>query len=68
VRDRRKYRVSEMPRTLREALEALQKNRVIRATLGEQLYKDFLKAKQVEWNSYRIAVHQWELEHYLAEY
>jgi len=68
VRDRRKYRVSEMPRTLREALEALQKNRVIRATLGEQLYKDFLKAKQVEWDSYRIAVHQWELERYLAEY
>ena len=68
VRDRRKYRVSEMPRTLREALEALQKNRVIQATLGEQLYKDFLKAKQVEWDSYRIAVHQWELERYLAEY
>ncbi|GIW31207.1 MAG: glutamine synthetase [Meiothermus sp.] len=68
VRDRRKYRVSEMPGTLREALEALQKNRVIRAALGEQIYKDFLHAKQVEWNSYRIAVHQWELDQYLAEY
>jgi glutamine synthetase len=57
-----------MPRTLREALEALQKNRVVRAALGEQLYKDFLNAKQVEWDSYRIAVHQWELDQYLAEH
>ncbi len=57
-----------MPGTLREALEALQKNRVIRAALGEQVYKDFLNAKRVEWGSYRIAVHQWELEQYLAEY
>lgn len=25
-------------------------------------------AKQIEWDSYRIAVHQWELDKYLAEY
>ncbi len=68
VRDRRKYRVSEMPSTLREALEALQKNRVVRNALGEQVYKDFLHAKQVEWDAYRISVHQWELNQYLAEY
>lgn len=68
VRDRRKYRVSELPGTLREALEALQKNRAIRDALGDQVYKDFLHAKQVEWDSYRISVHQWELDQYLAEY
>ncbi|RDI96695.1 type I glutamate--ammonia ligase [Meiothermus sp. QL-1] len=68
VRDRRKYRVSEMPGTLREALEALQKNRVVREALGDRVYKDFLQAKRVEWGSYRTAVHQWELEQYLAEY
>jgi glutamine synthetase len=68
VRDRRKYRVTEMPGTLREALEALQKDRVVRHALGEQVYQDFLNAKQLEWNSYRTAVHQWELQQYLAEY
>lgn len=68
VRDRRKYRVTEMPGTLREALEVLQKDRVVRHALGEQVYRDFLNAKQLEWNSYRIAVHQWELQQYLAEY
>jgi glutamine synthetase len=68
VRDRRKHKVSELPGTLREALEALQKDEVIREALGEHLYKQFLRAKQIEWNSYRSAVHQWELDQYLAEY
>jgi glutamine synthetase len=68
VRDKRKYRVSELPVTLGEALEALRKNRVIREALGKQIYDNFLDAKQLEWGSYRIAVHQWELDQYLAEY
>jgi glutamine synthetase len=68
VRDRRKYRVTQMPGTLREALEALQKDRVVRQALGDQVYQGFLNAKQIEWNSYRTAVHQWELQQYLAEY
>lgn len=68
VRDKRKYGVSELPTTLREALEALHKNRVIRDALGKPLYDSFLDAKQLEWDSYRIAVHQWELDQYLAEY
>ncbi|RIH85449.1 Glutamine synthetase [Calidithermus roseus] len=68
VRDRRKHKVSELPGTLREALEALQKDEVIRGALGDHLYKQFLRAKQIEWNSYRSAVHQWELDQYLAEY
>jgi len=68
VRDKRKYRVSELPGTLREALEALRKSRVIRDALGKIVYDNFLEAKQIEWDSYRIAVHQWELNQYLAEY
>lgn len=68
VRDRRKYRVSELPVTLGEALEALRKNRVIREALGKDVYDNFLQAKEIEWRSYRTAVHQWELDQYLAEY
>ncbi len=68
VRDRRKYRLSELPVTLGEALEALRKNRVIREALGKDVYDNFLQAKEIEWRSYRTAVHQWELDQYLAEY
>lgn len=68
VRDRRKHKISELPGTLREALEALRKNRVVREALGQHVYEHFLQAKQMEWDSYRITVHQWELDQYLAEY
>jgi glutamine synthetase len=54
--------------TLGEALEALRKNRVIRDALGKDVYANFMAAKEIEWGSYRTAVHRWELDQYLAEY
>ena len=68
VRDRRKHKIRELPGTLREALEALAKDRVIREALGSHVYEHLVQDKQLEWDSYRIAVHQWELDKYLAEY
>ncbi|HVK40404.1 MAG TPA: type I glutamate--ammonia ligase [Candidatus Kapabacteria bacterium] len=51
--------------TLQEALEALKANTVIREALGEFTFERFYKAKMAEWNSYRLAVSEWELERYL---
>lgn len=68
VRDRRKYKIKELPGTLREALAALKKNKVIQTALGEHLYDHFVEAKTIEFDNYRIAVHAWELDSYLAEY
>ncbi|MDF1521297.1 MAG: type I glutamate--ammonia ligase [Trueperaceae bacterium] len=68
VRDRRKYKIRELPGTLREAIGALRKDRVIRAALGEHVFDKFVDAKELEFDAYRISVHAWELEQYLAEY
>jgi len=68
VRERRKHKIRELPGTLREALEALRKDPVIREALGEHVYTHFLQAKQMEWDDYRVTVHQWELDRYLATY
>jgi len=68
IRERRHHRVRDLPGTLWEALEALQKDAVVRGALGDLIYGHFLHAKQAEWNAYRIAVHRWELDRYLAEY
>jgi len=68
VRDRRRHRVRELPGTLREALEALEKDEVVKAALGRQIYDHFLRAKRMEWEDYRITVHPWELERYLIKY
>ncbi|MCC7438873.1 MAG: type I glutamate--ammonia ligase [Armatimonadetes bacterium] len=50
---------------LKDALEALAANDVVRGALGEFTFKKFYQAKMQEWDQYRIAVSQWELERYL---
>ena len=68
VRDRRKYKIKELPGTLREAVDALQKDRVIRDALGAHVFDHFIDAKTIEFDDYRVTVHDWELQNYLSEY
>ena len=68
VRDRRKHKIKELPGTLSEAISALEKDPVMKAALGEHTYSHFIDAKRQEFDAYRVAVHEWELQTYLAEY
>lgn len=60
--------IGSLPATLYEALEELKKDQVIRSALGEHIFERFVEAKTKEWDSFRIRVHQWELDEYLAMY
>ncbi len=68
VRDRRKHKIKELPGTLREAIVALEKDAVMKEALGEHTFEHFIGAKRLEFDAYRVAVHDWELQTYLAEY
>jgi len=68
VRDRRRHKIRELPATLREAIGNLKRDKVIVDALGEHAFKQFVAAKTLEYDDYRIAVHAWELDRYLAEY
>ncbi len=67
-RERRRYRIDELPRDLHEALECLEKSPVIRAALGEHIYERFVEAKEGEWNEYIGQVSEWERRRYLGQY
>jgi glutamine synthetase len=67
-RDRRKYRIDELPRDLHEALEQFEKDGVIKAALGEHLTERFLEAKRNEVLQYNLQVSRWEIEEYLGRY
>ena len=67
-RDRRKYRIDELPRDLHEALEMFEKDDVVKAALGEHLTERFLEAKRNEVLQYNLQVSQWEIETYLGRY
>ena len=63
--ERESHNIPSLPGSLAEALEELERDPVIRAALGSHIYQYFLRAKKAEWDNYRTAVHDWELEHYL---
>jgi glutamine synthetase len=67
-RERRRYRIDELPRDLHEALDCLEKNQVIRDALGEHIYERFVEAKRQEWLEYSAMVSQWEVDRYLGKY
>ncbi len=67
-RERRRFRIDELPRDLREALESLEKDRVIRDALGEHIYERFVEAKAGEWEESLAQVSSWELDRYLSVY
>jgi glutamine synthetase len=67
-RDRRKYRIDELPRDLHEALEMFEKDDVIKTALGEHLTERFLEAKRNEVLQYNLQVSQWEIDTYLGNY
>jgi len=63
--ERRVLGVRSLPRNLREALDHLANDTVLREMLGEHIYDHYMKAKLVEWEVFSTQVHQWETEQYL---
>jgi len=63
--DLRERAIGTLPGTLAEALDALERDEVIQGALGPIITAAFLRAKQTEWDEYRIQVTNWELERYL---
>ncbi len=59
-------KISCLPPSLDKAIEALQKDEVIKAALGDHIYTQFLRAKMHDWHEYSTQVHQWEIDKYLG--
>jgi glutamine synthetase len=67
-RERRHLRIDELPGNLSEALDELEKDDLVRETLGEHLFDHFLAAKREEWQDYIKHVSPWEIDRYLGVY
>ncbi|MEJ2569371.1 MAG: type I glutamate--ammonia ligase [Anaerolineales bacterium] len=57
--------VGQLPGSLGEALDELDKDEVLKNALGEEAYEAFVRAKRAEWDEFRIKVMDWEVEYYL---
>ena len=67
-RERRRYRIDDLPRDLHEALDYLEKDPIVREALGDHIYERYLDAKREEWQEYIGQVSEWELNRYLGQY
>jgi glutamine synthetase len=63
--DREELGISELPGSLADALEELDRDVVLKNALGPILLEAFLRAKWAEWEEYITAVTDWEVKRYL---
>ncbi len=67
-RKKRRLGVKQLPGDLSSALDLLEKNKVLRAALGDHIWEHFIAAKRQEWADYISSVHPWEQDRYLRVY
>ncbi len=60
--------IASLPANLYEAIQALKNNPIAKEALGEHIFTKYIEGKEKEWDAYRTAVTNWELENYLGKY
>ncbi len=61
------YKINSLPANLYDAVKALGEDAVIKDAIGPHIWDRFYKAKTIEWDAFRTAVHPWEVKQYLAK-
>ncbi|MDX2081954.1 MAG: type III glutamate--ammonia ligase [Terrimicrobiaceae bacterium] len=56
--------ISELPRSLDEAVKAFAADPLVEQVLGKELRAEFIHYKQEEWREYHQTVSQWEVDRY----
>lgn len=65
AKERQERGVEELPGSLRQALEELEKDEVIKSAFSPSLYEAFMRAKWTEWDEFRTQVSDWEIQRFL---
>jgi len=59
------YGIHQLPESLGHALSLAQDSLLLKETLGEHIFDNFIHVKQNEWNKYRTQVTKWESDYYM---
>jgi glutamine synthetase len=63
--ERKAHGIRTLPSNLKEALDGLEGDRVIRDALGEHVFNNIMRLGNLEWDAYNTYVHLWEVERYI---
>ncbi|MBN2788954.1 MAG: type I glutamate--ammonia ligase [Candidatus Delongbacteria bacterium] len=67
-KEKEKFKIGKLPATLSQALHYLKRDPVILDGLGKHIAKQFIDAKEKEWQKYSSQVHKWEIDNYITLY
>jgi glutamine synthetase len=60
--------IASLPANLYEAIQELKANPIAKEALGAHILEKYLEGKEKEWDAFRTAVTDWELDTYLSRY
>jgi glutamine synthetase len=60
--EKRRKKIDMLPSTLKEAIEALKKDKIFLDVLGKHVSLKYIEAKEREWEDYRVSVTDWEIK------
>jgi glutamine synthetase len=63
--ERSKIGIESLPKDLYEAIQVAENSHLLKETLGEYIFEQFLRNKRVIWEEYRSQVTPYEIEKYL---
>jgi glutamine synthetase len=64
-KEKEKYDIHHLPESLGHALSLMEESDLLKETLGEHIFNNFLHVKKSEWAQYRTQVTPWEINKYL---
>lgn len=67
-REKKRLRIHQLPSSLAEALDHLEKDSLLRSALGDHIFDHFVFNKRTEWAEYIKEIHDWEIKRYLDRY
>ena len=63
--ERKSLGIKTLPANLKEALDYLEADSVVRGALGEHVFENIMRLGLLEWEAYNTYVHPWEIERYI---
>ncbi len=63
--EREKHGIEHLPESLGHALSFMDDSKLLKVTLGDHIFHNFLHVKHQEWEEYRTKISKWELDKYL---
>ena len=66
--ERKSRNIISLPESLKEALDEMETSDLMKETLGETAFENFLREKRKEWDLYRMVVTEWEVNRYIKRF